>query len=516
MATDTQLVAGAQPARQPLPDKFQPLGFSGVKLQCPRQPQAPWTLLHPITLERAQLPTPSGSYILEWLGQDVAVCDTGSDFFMEAESVFSKIPVVDTISGERKIACWLKAKQRWRMLDYVGTRTEYRNIVISLFLGPTKTKQDIAAVILRLPRHSGSLIYWEAVAIYNILNLSSHQKVPSKWVFKSKKHWQSFFSELGLAEQLLHSSRAIIEDGASPECAFLPYTCVSTAGMLALLARWRLGNPRAGGLRDENARAAATTLLHGMVDGISDSRECHLDLCLDSTRWEPAWPAATSHVDVSLPARSGQVDLQQWRALAATPGCPYDASSILMECGLVSCCEVSAASLLEKLFALKRPPAYLIYQVSVQAARWIDVALFKSAEGNEIAKSNKVSSKAKYPTVMDVVDKPDLMNPFLWRHVQGSLAESRGSTCLSLTSDSGHCGMKLDCGFFVHQSGLVSVAVPQVCLVCIGWGSGHWVAEPRSPAPNIVPKPWYSHCAAFVRHLLRGRPAPLKSKSSYL
>lgn len=91
------------------------------------------------------------------------------------------------------------------------------------------------------------------------------------------------------------------------------------------------------------------------------------------------------------------------------------------------------------------------------------------------APSDHTGSIAKFPSIMDVVDRPDLMNTFLWRHAQGSSVESNDSRCLALISDTGHCGMKLDCWLLVHQSGRVSSATPQA----------QFVQEPF--APNLGP-----------------------------
>lgn len=267
-----------------------------------------------------------------------------------------------------------------------------------------------------------------------------------------------------MQDQVLFSTKAIQEDGMDPESAFLPFTGLSTAAMLVLLARWRLDNPRLGGLRGEANRAAATTLLHSLVGGVGWGFSGTLRLRLDSTRFELSWPAAPSHTDVVLPVSGPYVLLDEWRALAAKVDAPFEASAILLECGFDKCQTVPAAGILEKLLLMRKPPWFVVYQVATQAARWIDTSLFKTACGK--APLNFDGSLAKYPGVMDVIDKLDLMNSFLWRHVQGGVVESQASTCLSLTTDAGHCGMKLDCGFFVFQSGKVSVACPQVlCMV---------------------------------------------------
>lgn len=54
---------------------------------------------------------------------------------------------------------------------------------------------------------------------------------------ESRKQWISFFKDVGLHEQVLHCTRAALEDGDEAEHAFLPFTGVATAGMLLLLAR---------------------------------------------------------------------------------------------------------------------------------------------------------------------------------------------------------------------------------------------------------------------------------------
>lgn len=484
--------AGGRALRSPLPSHLEPC-FDGVRLEEPVGPTGTWALVDPRIGERAELPTPSGAYTLEWVGQDVAVCDTGSESFLEAESVFTKIIARDSASDELKIVCWTP-KKRWRIFDYIELMTDHRNLTVTLIVGPTRARQNIDAVLLRVTRHSGALVYWAAVSIYTMLNLKAHQNTPSKWVWKSKKQWVALLKDMGLLDQVLDSSRAILEDGVRPDQAFLPFTAISTAALLIMLARWRLDNPRAGGLRSEDSRAAATTLLHSVVGGIGSLHAGTLNLCLDPARYKNTWPSPPVHPDVSLAARGGHISLDEWRALAARPGCCFEASQLLKECGLELCRDIPVASLLEKLVSLKKPPTYLIAQVAMQVARWVDSTLFKVAEGK--APGGHDGSYAKYPRVNDFIDKPDLMNAFLWRHVQGSVKESRDATCLSLASDSGHCGMKLDCGFFVHQTGRVSIAAPQAShcvpvrfsenppdLVCV-WVKWRDPAYDRAPVPK--------------------------------
>lgn len=87
---------------------------------------------------------------MEGVGHDGSACDTGSDLVVEAESVFTKIVVKEADGGCLKVACWPVAKRRWRILGYIGLRTDYRNSEVTLLAGPTRAKQRLAAAILRL------------------------------------------------------------------------------------------------------------------------------------------------------------------------------------------------------------------------------------------------------------------------------------------------------------------------------------------------------------------------------
>lgn len=423
---------------------------------------------------RGELPPPTGTYFLEWFDEDVSVCDIGSDAFFEGEALFLKLIVRDTRSGELQIAWWMRNKQRWRFFDLYDMMTDYRNLQVTLFLGPTKAVNELSAVMLRLPRFNGSAIFWEGVRLYKVLNLTTHKGTPSKWVFRSKAQWLALLEEFGLAGQIIHSTRAVVEDGVAPKDAFLPFAAISTVALLVLLARWRLANPRVGCLRRPDSRAAATTLLNAIVSGVGPEHEGSLALCLDSERFEMSWPASPAHVDVVLHARGGEVSLGPWRALASTTSAPMDASSVLLEAGLEECLTIPAAGLLEKLMSLRKPPIHIIYQVASQVAKWVDTRLYKVASGKAARGSG--GSIAKFPDIMDVLDKPDLMNSFLWRHVQGGVRESQGTTSMSLTTDAGHYGMKLDCGFLVFQTGKVAVACPQV----LSWGGGCRCRKPCS------------------------------------
>lgn len=114
--------------RSPLPNHIEVAGFNGVQLERPRGPQGGWAILHPTTLERVELPPPTGTYFLEWFDEDVSVCDIGSDAFFEGESLFLKLIVRDTRSGELQIAWWMRNKQRWRFFDLHDMMTDYRNL----------------------------------------------------------------------------------------------------------------------------------------------------------------------------------------------------------------------------------------------------------------------------------------------------------------------------------------------------------------------------------------------------
>lgn len=158
--------------------------------------------------------------------------------------------------------------------------------------------------------------------MYAILRLDCHSGVPSKWVWRSKQRWVSFLAEVGLKDQLLDSSRALLEEKAETVKAVLPYTAIATAGLLVLLAVWRLENARAGGLRNSNARAAASTFLHGLVGAVGRDFKGELRLCLQEDRFEVCWPARSADIDVSLMVQGAEVSLDEWRALAARPSAP--------------------------------------------------------------------------------------------------------------------------------------------------------------------------------------------------
>lgn len=181
-----------------MPDNLDVVGFPGVQLEAPTVAGGSWAPVHPLTLERAPLPQPTEGCVLAWVGHDVSACDTGSDLFVEAESVFTNIVVKEAGSGCLKVACWLVAERPSRILDYFGLRTDYRNLEVTLFVGPTRAEQRLTVAILRLPRQCGEMKYWDIGGICSILQLTSRQQTPSKWVWNSKKQWISFFKEVGL------------------------------------------------------------------------------------------------------------------------------------------------------------------------------------------------------------------------------------------------------------------------------------------------------------------------------
>lgn len=109
-----------------------------------------------MTLERVPLPPPVGEYALEWLDGDFSVCDTASDDFLEGDRLFSKLIVSDPESGVQKVASWSSQRRRWRVIDLFDARTDYKNMRVTLFVGPTRAAHEVSVAMLRLHRHSNT------------------------------------------------------------------------------------------------------------------------------------------------------------------------------------------------------------------------------------------------------------------------------------------------------------------------------------------------------------------------
>ena len=129
-------------------------------------------------------------------------------------------------------------------------------------MGPTRAMHKTDAVMLAFPRFGGSRFFWNVKPFYTMLGMTQYQGCPSKWSWTCAPNWEKRLSGIGLAGQVLFSSRVTdrVSDPKVPD-SFLPCTSLSTSGLLEELARWSVCPQKHGGLLQQDQKDAASAVL---------------------------------------------------------------------------------------------------------------------------------------------------------------------------------------------------------------------------------------------------------------
>lgn len=178
---------------------------------------------------------------------------------------------------------------------YISSKTfldtelrSYENMRVQLKVGPTLAAQHLEALRLRR-RRSGFCIYFSMIAIYNVCSFSMYKGVASRWVWEVLPATERFLNEC-CADQVLRAMPYLAkENNAKDHDRFAPWNCVSSLGLVALLARWSGAGGRGGGLANPGSRSAAGTLLQSVCDSVLRGTTVELTMLMDDDfQWR--WP----------------------------------------------------------------------------------------------------------------------------------------------------------------------------------------------------------------------------------
>jgi hypothetical protein len=154
---------------------------------------------------------------------------------------------------------------------------------------------DLTASAFLVPRAGNQRLFFNLFDLYKSLGLTTFSGQASKWVFQSRKSWNSFFEDLGMTSLLVFSSHNNNSDAnreARPcyeRC--LPTPSCSSMGLLALLLRFANFFEERGGLEGPDQRAMARMLLRKFLEK-SYMSPTYLEIPLSlENKWKCRWPA---------------------------------------------------------------------------------------------------------------------------------------------------------------------------------------------------------------------------------
>ena len=235
----------------PLPDGLEllPRDEALVVLEPPASTGAPWKIIDLFVQERVHLPEPKGAWRSQTIDGFVVLHDDGAedgdeDAVLLAEDIFSKVHVRDSTTQAEFIYMRRRSGRTFR-ISVFNFMTDHKEATITLRLGAARAEAKFDAVMLRAPRPGNAAFYWKGVQFYSRLNLTSYKATPSKWLFYSVGSSRRYMENIGLDKALVLRSRGAepeeLEDGAAPDVPydrFLPFCGISTAALIALMARW--------------------------------------------------------------------------------------------------------------------------------------------------------------------------------------------------------------------------------------------------------------------------------------
>lgn len=221
-------------------------------------------VVHLVTLERRDLPATHGSWHL-------VVDNEGYGCVYDSEGVCAPILLEDLfsrrvyVSGEHPLLVIERSaaggERAWSLSDRMR---ECEALNVTFKAGATIAAHTIRCWLVSWPRQ-GRRFFFSALGMYRMLVLRCFQRVASKWVYESFERWASWLRTLGFRPNHIQLSCLSTNDASANSSNFLPTPCLSSVGMVGLLARWCSSSLAKGGLREPASRAAASALLDGVL-----------------------------------------------------------------------------------------------------------------------------------------------------------------------------------------------------------------------------------------------------------
>ena len=167
---------------------------------------------------------------------------------------------------------------------------------LKLRIGNTAAESTQNIVVTHRPRDGNTRVFWSFEDVYNTLGLDTYNYA-SKWVSNSAEKWDSQIKDF----YGINAEGGVIENMNFAECAratrknnlpwvkrCFPYSSVSTAGTLLLLARFGVLAPQQGGLLLSKGKSAALDMLRSLLS-VVDNTPITIPLLLNDA-WNCQWP----------------------------------------------------------------------------------------------------------------------------------------------------------------------------------------------------------------------------------
>ena len=171
---------------QYLPEGFELCPQTDLVVEPPSSEEMDWALIDVTTRDRVTLPKPHGVWYLEWLDGYAAVVESLGDRSLPVEDLSRKVIAREIATGELFVLA-LTPKQRLQKIPLDSFYTDFKDLNVTMPLGPTQTNESFHTCVLRAARAAGSKIYWKITDMYHVLTLTSYKGCPSKWCWRSKK-----------------------------------------------------------------------------------------------------------------------------------------------------------------------------------------------------------------------------------------------------------------------------------------------------------------------------------------
>lgn len=212
-------------------------------------------VVHLVTLERRDLPATHGSWHL-------VVDNEGYGCVYDSEGVCAPILLEDLfsrrvyVSGEHPLLVIERSaaggERAWSLSDRMR---ECEALNVTFKAGATMAAHTTRCWLVSWPRQ-GRRFFFSALDLYRMLLLRCFQRVASQWVYESFERWASWLRTLGFRPDHIQLSCLSANDASANSSNFLPTPCLSSVGMVGLLARWCQGRLAGAGVEGGSFRFA--------------------------------------------------------------------------------------------------------------------------------------------------------------------------------------------------------------------------------------------------------------------
>ena len=237
-----------------------------------------------------------------------------------------------------------KGKKLWRAADgelfVENTRTKIVASLWDQWARYERADVEIMVGVLKLPckhtcyitgwlRH-GTRVFWDAVDIFKVLQLTTHNGVVGRRVYSNKDMFTKLSVQLCGSSD--HAAKSFRQSGRSrrpregearfvDDWARLPQMSLSTALFVLCLSRWVSLPTKRGGFYHSADKAAGITFLSCLTRAAAAGNGYQIPVVLDP-HWMPPWPGKEEKLpNVNLTVRSdGAVDLREFERVLHSVG----------------------------------------------------------------------------------------------------------------------------------------------------------------------------------------------------